>query len=163
LPIISSIGRSVDWWTVGWSIETLTRSRTGCVRFCACSIEVEADEEEEDEEEEETEEDEAAASRTDPTQRGEDPDKPWIFGLKLGYTTGCVAYASELTHETFVFENEEGQRLTATNVSVDPDGNWIAGLAARRISLTKPERAFTDWKRYLGTLISGDRIGIGSG
>ena len=55
---------------------------------------MEADEEEEDEEEEETEEDEAAASRTDPTQRGEDPDKPWIFGLKLGYTTGWLLFRS---------------------------------------------------------------------
>jgi Fe-S protein assembly chaperone HscA len=73
-----------------------------------------------------------------------------IVGIDLGTTNSLVAYLDPQTKEPKCIVGPHGSTLCPSVVSLDPDGNIIAGEPARRRLLTQPERTIYSVKRLMG-------------
>src|SRR5579875_4129293 len=71
-----------------------------------------------------------------------------IVGIDLGTTNSLVAHM-ELTGPKIV-EDTEGRKIVPSVVSLDQNGNLIAGETARELLLTHPERTVYSVKRLMG-------------
>ena len=77
--------------------------------------------------------------------------KSKIIGIDLGTTNSLVAYI-DVTGPR-VIENEEGQKIVPSIVSLDSLGSLIAGEPAREMLLDHPERSVYSVKRLMGRSI----------
>lgn len=71
-------------------------------------------------------------------------------GIVIGNSNCCVSVLSE-DLENISVPTSDGEISTPSIVYIDEDGTPIVGAAAKRLSLLKPERAFEDIFRSLGT------------
>lgn len=72
-----------------------------------------------------------------------------IIGIDLGTTNSCVAVIE--FGKTVVIPNSEGGRTTPSVVFIDPHGNRIVGVSAKKRSVKNPERYIHSVKRHMGT------------
>ncbi len=71
-----------------------------------------------------------------------------IIGIDLGTTNSCVAVMEG--KEAKVIVNEEGDRLTASVVAWDDQGEVLVGTIAKRQGITNPEGTIYSAKRFMG-------------
>jgi molecular chaperone DnaK len=71
-----------------------------------------------------------------------------IIGIDLGTTNSCVAVMEGKTPK--VIENSEGHRTTPSIVAYTDDGEILVGQAAKRQSVTNPEKTLFAIKRLIG-------------
>ena len=71
-----------------------------------------------------------------------------IIGIDLGTTNSCVAVMEG--GKPKVIENAEGHRTTPSIVAYTEDGEILVGQAAKRQSVTNPERTLFAIKRLIG-------------
>lgn len=71
-----------------------------------------------------------------------------ILGIDLGTTNSCMAVIDG--GEPLVLENSEGQRTTPSVVAFSANGERLVGQAAKRQSVTNPERTIFSVKRFMG-------------
>ncbi|QYR20159.1 molecular chaperone DnaK [Paenibacillus sp. sptzw28] len=72
-----------------------------------------------------------------------------VIGIDLGTTNSCVAVMEG--GEAVVIPNPEGNRTTPSVVGFKKDGERIVGEAAKRQSITNPDRTVISIKRHMGT------------
>jgi molecular chaperone DnaK len=73
-----------------------------------------------------------------------------VVGIDLGTTYSLIAYLDKATGQPKCIPGPYGETLCPSVVSVDPDGNVVAGEAARRRLLTQPDRTIYSVKRLMG-------------
>jgi molecular chaperone DnaK len=73
-----------------------------------------------------------------------------VVGIDLGTTYSLIAYLDKATGRPKCIPGPYGETLCPSVVSVDPDGNVVAGEAARRRLLTQPDRTIYSVKRLMG-------------
>jgi Fe-S protein assembly chaperone HscA len=73
-----------------------------------------------------------------------------VVGIDLGTTYSLIAYLEKATGRPKCIPGPYGETLCPSVVSVDPDGNVVAGEAARRRLLTQPDRTIYSVKRLMG-------------
>ena len=82
-----------------------------------------------------------------------------IVGIDLGTTNSLVAYMAvgpSLAHPdapgkgVFIIPGEDGSPLVPSVVAVDDDGHMLVGNSARKVLLTRSERAIYSVKRLMG-------------
>ncbi|EHL32864.1 molecular chaperone DnaK [Legionella drancourtii] len=71
-----------------------------------------------------------------------------IIGIDLGTTNSCVAVMEG--DKPKVIENSEGHRTTPSIVAYTDDGEILVGQAAKRQSVTNPEKTLFAIKRLIG-------------
>ncbi|MDY5730331.1 MAG: molecular chaperone DnaK [Eubacteriales bacterium] len=72
-----------------------------------------------------------------------------IIGIDLGTTNSCVAVMEG--GEPVVIANAEGNRTTASVVTITKDGERLVGQVAKRQSVLNPDRTISSIKRDMGT------------
>ncbi|MBW7455743.1 molecular chaperone DnaK, partial [Paenibacillus sepulcri] len=72
-----------------------------------------------------------------------------VIGIDLGTTNSCVAVMEG--GEAVVIPNPEGNRTTPSVVGFKKDGERVVGEAAKRQSITNPDRTISSIKRHIGT------------
>ncbi|RAL25843.1 molecular chaperone DnaK [Thermoflavimicrobium daqui] len=72
-----------------------------------------------------------------------------IIGIDLGTTNSCVAFMEG--SEAVVIPNAEGGRTTPSVVGFSKTGERLVGEAAKRQSITNPNKTIGSIKRYIGT------------
>jgi molecular chaperone HscC len=72
-----------------------------------------------------------------------------IIGIDLGTTNSAVGIWRDGRAE--LIPNSLGSVLTPSAVSLDDNGEWLVGLAARERQVTHPKMSATAFKRYMGT------------
>ncbi len=75
-----------------------------------------------------------------------------IIGIDLGTTNSVVAIMEQ--GQPKIIANAEGQRTTPSVVAFTKDGDVLVGAAARRQSVTNPERTIYSAKRFIGCTFS---------
>ncbi len=73
-----------------------------------------------------------------------------IVGIDLGTTYSLIAYVDPESGKPRCIVGPYGSALCPSVVSVDADGNVVAGEAARRRLLTQPEQTIYSVKRLMG-------------
>src|SRR3990167_2601966 len=73
---------------------------------------------------------------------------PKIIGIDLGTTNSAVAVMEG--GEPRILENAEGNRTTPSIVAVSKAGERLAGLLAKRQSITNPQNTIFSVKRLIG-------------
>jgi molecular chaperone DnaK len=71
-----------------------------------------------------------------------------VLGIDLGTTNSVVAYADE--HRVRVLRDEDGQLITPSAVSFDPNGRMLVGHEARERRLVDARNTIFSVKRLLG-------------
>jgi Fe-S protein assembly chaperone HscA len=74
--------------------------------------------------------------------------KSKIVGIDLGTTNSLIAYMALTSPQ--IIEDSEGRKIVPSIVSLDRDGDLIAGEPARELLLTSPERTVYSVKRLMG-------------
>jgi molecular chaperone HscC len=72
-----------------------------------------------------------------------------VVGIDLGTTYSLVSVLRD--GEPVILPNAIGEHLTPSAVSVDSDGTWLVGAAARARAVTHPEQTILAFKRDMGT------------
>lgn len=72
-----------------------------------------------------------------------------IIGIDLGTTTCEMAYIKNGKPELIV--NNLGDRITPSVIGVTDDGEYIAGIVAKRQYILKPDNTAMEVKRHIGT------------
>jgi molecular chaperone HscC len=72
-----------------------------------------------------------------------------IIGIDLGTTNSAVGIWRDGRAD--LIPNSLGSLLTPSAVSIDDNGEFLVGLAARERQVTRPESTATAFKRYMGT------------
>src|SRR5436305_12349021 len=78
--------------------------------------------------------------------------KSKIVGIDLGTTNSLVA-VMDLTGPR-ILEDSEGRKIVPSIVSLDSDGQLVAGETARELLLINPERTVYSVKRLMGLGVS---------
>ena len=73
-----------------------------------------------------------------------------IIGIDLGTTNSLVAYTEPGSRTPVCLADERGRTLLPSVVSVDDDGEILAGWAAQERVVTQPERTVYSVKRLMG-------------
>jgi len=71
-----------------------------------------------------------------------------IIGIDLGTTNSVVAVMEG--KDAVVITNEEGSRLTPSDVAYTKDGERLVGQVAKRQAITNPEKTVYSIKRFMG-------------
>lgn len=71
-----------------------------------------------------------------------------IIGIDLGTTNSAVAFVEG--GEPVIIENSEGNRTTPSVVAISKTGERLAGLTAKRQSVTNPKNTVFGIKRFIG-------------
>jgi molecular chaperone DnaK len=77
-----------------------------------------------------------------------DQAKEIIAGIDLGTTNSLVAYLD--TTRPRIIADADGERIVPSIVAVGEDGEVVAGREARKVLLSRPERAVYSVKRLMG-------------
>src|SRR5262245_49015881 len=72
-----------------------------------------------------------------------------LVGIDLGTTNSAVAYLSDQGPE--IIPNALGSRLTPSIVGVDESDAILVGASARELSVVRPDRCASLFKRWMGT------------
>jgi len=72
-----------------------------------------------------------------------------IVGIDLGTTNSCMAIIDN--NEATIIPNSLGDRITASVVSIDEDGDVMVGKPAKRAAALNPDRTVFSIKRHMGT------------
>ncbi len=75
-----------------------------------------------------------------------------VLGIDLGTTNSCMAIME--SGEPKVIPNKEGNRTTPSVVGFSKTGERIVGQAAKRQTITNPERTVYSAKRFIGRRLS---------
>src|SRR6202521_2030271 len=73
-----------------------------------------------------------------------------VVGIDLGTTFSLIAYLDAQTGSPKCIPGPYGSTLSASVVSVAPDGKVVVGEPARAKLLTQPERTIYSVKRLMG-------------
>lgn len=71
-----------------------------------------------------------------------------IIGIDLGTTNSCMAVIEG--GEPQIIPNSEGGNTTPSVVAMKPDGEVLAGIAAKRQAVTNPKNTIFSAKRFIG-------------
>lgn len=72
-----------------------------------------------------------------------------VIGIDLGTTNSCVAFMDG--SEPVVITNAEGGRTTPSVIGFSKTGERLIGEAAKRQSITNPDKTIASIKRHMGT------------
>ncbi len=71
-----------------------------------------------------------------------------ILGIDLGTTNSAMA--AVISGEAKIIENKEGERTTPSVVAIAKNGERLAGVLAKRQSVTNPKNTIYSVKRFIG-------------